>query len=332
MRLEAPHALWALLSIPALVGIYAYLLQRRSREVLRYSSLKLVLEAVYPGRWIGPHASALTFLVAIVAVMFALSRPVIHVGPGGQQRTLIVAIDMSISMAETDLKPNRLAAAKNIAREIVSWQPKDVRVGVVGFGANVEVFQMPTMNRMDALSAIDKPNFHYGTGIGTALMGALIILFPESGIGVDHDVFGFRAPWGYLSSSSEKEARTTVPAVLSPRPDHVATIVLLSDGDSTFGVPVSKATKLAADGGVRVFTVRVRKWRNDTESEADHEPLKKIARLTGGKFISAGSDVQSLKPHVRFEPTELELESLLIATGMLCLVAAAAVSLRRHAG
>ena len=130
-----PEALWLLLAVPALVGLYVLLLRRKSRQAMRYASLTLMREAQAGHRRYRRHLPPLLFLLAMIALVVAIARPRATVTLPSEQRTIIMAMDVSFSMRATDVAPSRIAAAREAAKAFVQDQPPDVRIGIVAFAA-----------------------------------------------------------------------------------------------------------------------------------------------------------------------------------------------------
>jgi Ca-activated chloride channel family protein len=118
------------------------------------------------------------------------------------QQTLILAIDVSLSMSADDVDPNRLTAAQVAAKAFIEDRPADVRVGLVAFGGNAIVVQQPTSNREDLLAAIDRFQLQRGTATGSALYAALATLLPDAGI----DLAALEFKWGETCATRETRA------------------------------------------------------------------------------------------------------------------------------
>lgn len=338
-----PDALWLSLAIPALVGAYVAILRRRHRRAVRYASLMPVRAGMTRVHRLRRHVPALLFLTAIAVIVVASARPALVAAPTLPQRTLMVVIDASISMKADDVAPSRLAVAQAIAKTIVGWQPGDVRVGVIAFSHHAELLQAPTTDHNDAIAAIDAINLRFGSGVGTGLMGALIVLFPDDRIGAAYDIFAFRAPEGYfdaLDAEQNHPARRPRGGV-APGSSATQSVVLLTDGYETGGVPMLWAARAAADHGVRVFAVGVGTPRGavvevmHTEQHMlfDGAPLKSVADLTRGKYFHAGTAAsvedayRGLRAWVAFESRDREITAMFVAPAVLLLLASAGLSL-----
>jgi len=339
-----PHALWLLLTLPVFISVYFLSLLQRNKQSLRYASLGTIREAMDSGGWIRPHIPAFLSLLAIIAMLLGSARPALVVAPPSQQRTFMIVIDVSPSMTATDVSPNRLATAQALAKSLAIWQPRDVRVGIIAFSGLAELMLPPTPNHGDAIVAIDELNWQgFGSGVGLGLMAALIVLFPDENIGDSYDIFGHRAPPGFHaaadSARTTEQQRTHTP--VPPGSSSVAAIILLTDGDSNRGFPLGRAAQLAADRGIRVFTVGIGTLAGGAINilgaiehvKFNSKPLKEIADMTSGEYFYAGTPAdlkkayQRLRQQAVFEIRDREITVLFAAIAMFLLLASAVLSL-----
>lgn len=344
MRLLWPALLWLFLAVPALVGTYVLLLRRKKKRALRYASLSLVREAMGPGQRFRRHVPPLLFLLAMIASILAIARPSAVVTLPSDQRTIILAIDVSLSMRAGDVKPSRIAAAQAAAKAFIEEQPPDVRIGIVSFAATASVVQQPTQNREDLIAAIDRLELQYHTAIGSGVVVSLATIFPEEGIDLESMLFGEEAsPRGGRGvpidrpRKAQKQAFKPVP----PGSYASAAIILLSDGRATTGPDPRAAAKMAADYGVRVFTVgfgteegsaaEFGRW--SVYIRLDEETLKAMAEITRGEYFYAGTAADLKKVYeglnARFvlEKKETEVTALAAAAAAVLALASAALSL-----
>ena len=259
-----PEALWLLLLAPALVAVYVLLLRRKKRGAVRYASLSLVQAAIDPRQWIRRHVPAALFLAAMIASIVAVARPTAVITLPSDQRTVILAIDVSLSMRATDVEPNRLAAAQEAAKAFIEEQPADVRTGIVSFAGTALLVQAPTQNREDLVcgdrpARAPAPHRHRQRHHHVARDDL-------SGSGHRSRVRHLRqrhaALWRRgiaIDQPKKAEAKPFTP--VPPGSYASAAIVLLSDGRRTTGPDPLDAAKMAADRGVRVFTVGLRQRR-----------------------------------------------------------------------
>ena len=134
--------LWLL--IPLAIGIYIWVLRRRRRFAVRYSSLSLVREAAARQSWLRKHLPFVLFLLALASLILALGRPVASVIVPSNKATVVLAVDVSLSMCSTDIPPNRLEVAKQAALSFVEDNSSGRQVAVVAFAGFAELIQPPT--------------------------------------------------------------------------------------------------------------------------------------------------------------------------------------------
>ncbi len=321
-----PDMLWLLMAVPALVAVYILLLRRKKKAALRYASLSMVKEAMGAGQHFRRHVPPLLFLLALATMIAAVARPAAIVTLPTQQQTIILAMDVSGSMRAKDVEPNRLVAAQGAAKAFVADLPRDVRVGVVSFAGTAAVVQPPTENREDVLAAIDRFQLQRGTAIGSGIIVSLATIFPDAGIDVSETIYGRAAPRPLPldpGRTPEQKAFTPVP----PGSYASAAIILLTDGQRTTGPDSLEAAKMAADRGVRVFTVGVGTPNGEVigfegwsfRARLDEDTLKAIAHLTRGEYFHAGSALdlkkvyQSLNARLVFEKKQTEITALFSA-------------------
>ena len=337
-----PQLLWALLAVPILVGWYLYLMARKKKLALRYASLAMVRDAMGAAQTLRRHVPPALFLLALIAMIVAVARPAAVITLPSQHETVILAIDVSGSMRATDVEPNRLVAAQAAARTFVEEQPRSTRVGVVAFAATALVVQHPTQNREDILAAIDRLQLQRGTAIGSGIIVSLATIFPNAGITLESaSPEAKRAARGVSIDQAprygEKAPHTPVP----PGSYSSAAIILLTDGQRTTGPDPVDAARLAADRGIRVFTVGIgtadgeimgfEGWR--MRVRLDEETLKNVANMTRGQYFYAGnaSDLkkvyQALNSRFVLEKKETEVTALFSALAALLAVISALLSL-----
>ncbi len=325
-----PQFLWLLALLPLLVLLYLWLMRRRRAQTLRYASLSLVKEAMGKGPGFKRHIPPVFFLLALATMLLASARPMAVVTLPLQQETIILAMDVSGSMRATDVKPNRLVASQNAAKAFLTELPRQVRVGIVAFAGTAQVVQPPTLSREDLNTAIDKFQMQRATAIGSAIVISLAELFPDQGIELDALVRGSNRLRGQpIDTAPKNDIKPFVP--VAPGSYGSAAIILLTDGQRTTGIDTLEAAKMAADRGVRIYTVGVGTVDGETigfegwsmRVRLDEETLKKVALQTQGEYFYAGTAeslkkvYESLSSRLTVEKKETEV------SGLLALVAAA---------
>lgn len=239
MTLLWPDLLWLLALVPALVALYVWAQRRRARSAVRYSSLALLRDVQPATAWWRRHLPAVLVLAAVTSLAFGLTRPVSIISLPAGQRTIVLAIDVSRSMCSTDIKPNRLEAAKAAALSFVRSQGPDAQIGIVAFSGFAELIQPPTSDRQALAAAIDSLLVGRRTAIGSGILKAL-----DAVSEVDKNV---------LPSSTDQTDSAAPPV---PRGAYAPDIiVLLTDGASNTGPMPLDAAQQAADRGVRVYPI-----------------------------------------------------------------------------
>ena len=335
-----PQFLWLLLAVPVLVLVYLWLLRRKKKLTLRYASLSIVKEALGASQSVRRHVPPVLFLLAITAMLFAASRPFAVVSLPMTQETIILAMDVSGSMRATDVKPNRLVASQNAAKAFLTELPRDVKVGIVAFAGSAQVVQPPTLSREDLVAAIDKFQLQRATAIGSALVVSLAELFPEEGIDLSAMTYGNARPRGIaIDQSPKKEKKEFVP--VAPGSYSSAAIILLTDGQRTTGVDTLEAAKMAADRGVRVYTVGVGTVDGETigfegwsmRVRLDEATLKSVATQTQAEYFYAGNAetlkkvYEKLSSRLTVQKKETEVSGLLALVAAVLAITSAGLSL-----
>ncbi|HOZ63398.1 MAG TPA: VWA domain-containing protein [Burkholderiaceae bacterium] len=335
-----PQFLWLLLAVPLLVAIYVWLLRRKKKVMLRYASLSIVKEAMGTGQSIRRHIPPILFLLAIAAMLLAASRPFAVITLPSQQETIILAMDVSGSMRATDVKPNRLVASQNAAKAFLAQLPRNVRVGIVAFAGTAQVVQPPTLSREDLVVAIDKFQMQRATAIGSAIVVSLSELFPDAGIDLSAMTYGNGRPRGIpIDQAPKQEKKDFVP--VAPGSYGSAAIILLTDGQRTTGVDTMEAAKMAADRGVRVYTVGVGTVDGETigfegwsmRVRLDEVTLKAVATNTQAEYFYAGTAenlqkvYEKLSSRLTVEKKETEISGLLALVAAILAIMSASLSL-----
>ncbi|MEU8240371.1 VWA domain-containing protein [Actinoplanes missouriensis] len=238
MSLSWPWALLALGVVPLLLAVRWWLNRRRKRTAITVSSVALI-RAALPGRtaW-RRRIPVYLFLAGLLALAGAVARPQASIAVPSNDTTILLAIDVSGSMCNTDIAPNRLAVATDAARGFVEAQEGETKIGLVAFSGIAGLLVAPTTDKQSLLDAIDTLKTARGTAIGQAILtsvDAIAEINPDvAATGVD---LGDAAP--------------------SPQPQDYEpdTIVVLTDGSNTTGVDPVTAAQEAAARRLRVYTI-----------------------------------------------------------------------------
>ena len=320
MTFLTPSRLWLLLLVMALAAVYVLIQRRRKAFALRFAASEL-FESVAPETpgW-RRHVPPLVFLVALAVMVAAFAQPARQVRVPRERATVIVAIDVSLSMKATDVEPSRLIAAQVAAKRFIDELPPTLNVGIVSFAGSASVLVSPTLDRLPAHNAIDNLKLAESTAIGEAIFTSLDALL--------------NAPPGDGLSGPE-----------DPPP---ARIVLLSDGQTTVGRPDSQAVDAAIEAEVPVSTIAFGTssgtivYDDPATAVVENEPipvpvmednLRFIADRTNGAFFTAGSldeleavynDIGSA---IGYELVDREITDWFVGGGLALLALAATFSL-----
>lgn len=331
MIFEWPSLLWAWLLVPVLALAFVAMERRRQRVAITAARWSRSAHAV-----VIPRARRILppvlYVVALGLLIAAMARPVAVISLPSLRDVIILAIDVSNSMLADDVAPTRLAAAQKAARDFIEEQPATTRIGVVAFAGTALAVQRPTTNREHLRKAIDRLKPQPGTALGTAILVSLQALFPK-------ELFEVKSPeqeelLGEDSDSGEASELSTRP----PGSEKSAAIVLLSDGAANAGPSPAAAAQLAADRGVRVYTVGlgtgegavVRLDGIAMRVQSDEETLKDIADLTLARFFMA-DDAEDLRAIYRDVSTRLVTETRETEVGAAFVAVAALLALQAAA-
>lgn len=338
-----PQFLWLLLALPLLVLIYWWILRRRRHTALRYASLSIVREAMGKGPGWRRHIPPVLLLFAFAAMLLASARPMASIALPSQEQTIILAMDVSGSMRAEDVEPNRLVASQNAAKAFLAELPRHVKVGIVAFAGTAQVVQPVTLSREDLVAAIDKFQLQRATAIGSAIVVSLSELFPEQRINLGDMTYSRNtdpfAPKGRSLDQPKADEPPFTP--VAPGSYTSAAIILLTDGQRTTGVETAEAAKMAAERGVRVYTVGVGTVDGEIigfegwsmRVRLDEESLKEVATATQGEYFYAGTAenlkqvYESLSTRLTVEKKETEIAGLLALLASLLVMVSAGLSL-----
>jgi len=331
-----PQNLWLLLALPLLPALYLWLLRRRGKPVLRLASVGIARKA--SSRQWRQHVPPALFMLALSLLLLGLARPTARVTLPWARTTILLAMDVSLSMRVKDVKPTRMVAAQEAAKAFLNELPKHIEVGIVTFAGSAQVAQQATIDRPSLVSAIDAIQMQIHTAIGSAIVLCLAELFPDHGIDLGEMTFGPRRYARSLDEKAKAPPKEITP--VAPGSYDSAAIILLSDGRRTTGVDTLQAAKMAADRGVRVYVVGLGTTDGHlAEGEGmslylklDEPTLREVARMTGGEYYHAGtaealrSVYQKLGSRLQTQTRETELTALLALLAAMLIVAGSLLS------
>jgi Ca-activated chloride channel family protein len=276
---ESPYLLLALAIVPVAAIAYWLLERRRERQTTTWSAPALLPNVVRRPRHGLRHLPAALFLLGLTLLLVGFARPHRTVGDiVGGSPTVVLAFDVSGSMAADDLGRTRLRAARELAIRFLNELPANDQVAVMTFGNDVHVTLPPTLDRQLAVAHFPKAvTPEAGTAIGDAVSDAVAVVVQTVG----------RAQPGLLKPGS---------------------VLLLSDGAQTGGgtSPAAAATTALSEGvpvdtiaigtqrGLVTQPVKVQSWkaRLTIPVPVDQTTLKAISQRSQGSYFEAGSPSQ----------------------------------------
>jgi Ca-activated chloride channel homolog len=308
-----PWWLLLLLVVAALVGGYVWLLRRRRRDTMAFTNLEL-LERVAPkrpGRW--RHLPAVALILALTLLTVALAGPTAEARVPRNRATVMLVIDVSLSMQATDVEPTRLAAAQAAAKSFADQLTPGVNLGLVAFAGTAAVLVSPTTDREAVKQAVDTLRLSESTATGEAILAAM--------------------------SSIETFSSAVSGTEEGPPP---ARIVLMSDGKQTVPGPDGEneprgaftAARQAAEQKVPVSTISfgtdygsIDIDGDRTSVAVDDASMRQIAELSGGQFFTAATEDElkqvyaELGEQIGYETRRVDTSRPWMMGGALLLVA-----------
>jgi Ca-activated chloride channel family protein len=265
LQFLAPSRLWLLLLIPALVGLYLLLVQRKRNRNKQVGRTMFDLVIPRDRTWLRHLAVGLSIL-SLLTLTLAFAKPKDEVSVPRERATIVVTIDVSLSMEATDVKPTRLEAAKAAAKDFVTSLPPKFNVALVSFAGTATTVVPPTLDRGAVTAAIENLSPDRSTAIGEGIFTSLAAL-----------------------------------AQVPPDPDNPdavvpARVVLLSDGKTQVGRTSDEAAEAAKEQRVPVYTIAYGTAEGYIEIGGRQEPvpvdkaeLAKVAKISGGEAYTASS-------------------------------------------
>lgn len=313
----SPWWLLLLLPVAGLIAAYVWAMRKRRREALRFSNMAALDKASVASRreWI-KHVPPALLAVSLLMLTVALSGPTSEQRVPRNRATVMLAVDVSLSMKSTDVEPNRLEAAKAAAKEFADKLTPGINLGLVSFAGTATVMTMPTTDRGAVKQAIDSLKLSEATATGDGINAGMQAI----------DSFG-----------------NMVSGPGGPPP---ARIVLMADGGQTIpremDAPRGAYTKAneAKEAGVPISTISFGTKHGTVEIEGQREwvevddaAMEEIARLSEGEFHKASSAQQlrevydTLGEQIGYETKRADASRPWLVLGTLVAIAAASVSI-----
>jgi Ca-activated chloride channel family protein len=308
IRFLSPWWLLAVVPVLAVAGAYVWRQWRRKSYAMRFTNVELLRVLAPRGIGARRHFAAGALLAAMLVMVAGLARPSVDTREPLERATIMLAIDVSLSMEATDVAPTRIQAAKQAANEFVRSLPASFNVGLVAFAKSANVLVSPTKERAAIQQGLDGLQLAQSTATGEAVFACL-------------------------------EALRSVPADgaqgLPP-----ARIVLLSDGYRTFGRSIEEAASASAAANVPISTIAFGTDTGMIEIDGqtqrvpvDRPSLQKLAEATEGHFYEAASAAELKKVYedmgssIGYRTKPREVTQWYVGSALLLALTAAALSL-----
>lgn len=331
MTFTWPWMLLSLLMLPLWLLLYIRVQQRRQQWIADLGPLGLLQDSW--GKPIGwrRHLPMGCFMLGLALLLVALARPRLPLSLPRIEGTVVLAFDVSASMAADDLEPTRMAAAKAAALAFVQQQPGTVKIGVVAFSEGGLVVQPPTNDSIDLVNAIERLAPQSGTSLGQGILAALNTIITAEAM----------PPSLEELEGPGADAPTPVPTPLPSGSFDNATIALISDGENMTAPDPLEAAERAADYGVRVHTIGLGSTAGTTleidgftvATRLNEELLRRIADITNGTYYNAASSndlttiYDDLARMLIVSTEETEVTAILTGVSILFLLVGGTLSL-----
>ena len=309
---------WFLLLIAVAAVAIGYVLAQRARRkrTMRFANLAL-LEKVAPKSqgWVR-HLPAVLIVLSLLILTVALAGPTAEQKVPRNRATVMLVIDVSLSMEATDVAPTRLKAAQDAATQFARNMTPGINLGLISFAGTATVLVNPTTDRNGVIKAIENLKLAQSTATGEGIFAAL---------------------------QSVESFSSVVGGADGPPP---ARIVLMSDGKQT--VPEDlyaarggyTAAQAAKQAGVPISSISFGTTHGSVDIDGkaqpvsvDDESLREIARLSGGDFYKAASAEELKKVYgdlgeqIGYELKDADASKPWVVVGTLILMLGAAASL-----
>lgn len=305
-----PERLWVLLVVPVLIAFYIWATLRKKRTGMRFTNTAVLGKVVRQQSQWRRHLAVALSLASLVTLVLAWSRPNGIDRVPRERATIVLVIDVSQSMAATDVQPSRLAAAQELSKNFIRELPPQYNVALVSLSGNPATRLGPTTDRGFANRAIDGLALQDSTAIGDAIYTALsaIAMAPRAGDG------------------------SVAPGA----------IVMLSDGMNTAGRSPLQGAAEARKAEVPIYTIAYGTENGSVDLDGkrervppDRELMQQIAQNSGGAMFSAESAgeltkvYENVRSEIGYEEVKKETTATWAGYGLAfaVLAALAAVSL-----
>jgi Ca-activated chloride channel family protein len=301
---------WLLSLLPVLAVAFAYVWRqvRKRAFAVRFTNVELLRMLAPRGIGARRHLAATAMLLSMLVLALGMARPSMDAKEPLERATVVVALDVSLSMQATDVAPSRITAAKTAAKDFVKQLPASFNVGLVAFAKTANVLVSPTKERQSVLQAIDGLQLAEATATGEAVFTSL-------------------------------EAVRNVPSDGADGPPP-ARVVLLSDGFRTAGRSMEDAATAAAGANIPISTIAfgtdegtIRIGNQTQAVPVDRPSLQKLAQTTKGVFSEAATKSELRRVYkdmgssVGYRTTSREVTQWYLGVGLVLALTAGTLSL-----
>ncbi|CAN5651336.1 hypothetical protein BH20ACT23_BH20ACT23_14690 [soil metagenome] len=331
MTFDTPMWLLAALAVPLLLVVQWAIQKRRMRYAISYSNTSVLASVATKSSWRRGVPVAL-FALAFLVLALGMAKPQAEVAVPRDEATIILALDVSGSMAAEDVSPDRMTAAKEAASSFINRLPERFRIAVVSFNEVANVIAQPTTDRSSTLDALASLEAEGGTAMGQALIQSVEL------VQEDRERIALPTPSVTPSPSASP----------SPAPDErerVSAVLLLSDGYNTTGVSPISAAGQASQLDIPVYSIALGtpdgvvtvpdQFGNQRllPVPPDYQTLEAIATSTDGEYFEAPTDEDlqavyaSLGERIGYTTRPDEVTYAFAGLGALLLLLAAVTSM-----
>ncbi len=330
MSFMLPQVLAGVLLIPMLIGLYAFMVRSRRRQLAKQGDFGIASDSSGRRSSATRHLPWIMFFIGIAGLLVAMARPQAEVNLPRIEGTVILAFDVSGSMGATDIQPTRMDAAKAAAKAFIEHQPPTVQIGVVAFSDTGFTVQAPTNDQQSILDAINRLKPQRGTSVANGILVSLDTIRTAE-----------QPDTGFYSNLTPLP--TVEPTPVPAGTYDSAVIVLLSDGENNESPDPAAAAQEAANRGVRIYTVGLGSPQGTdlhvngfmVHTSLDEATLKQIAQVSGGTYYNAQSAQQlidiyrNLDLSLVVKPEKTELTAVFAGASALFLLIGGLYSLLR---
>ncbi|AWH95503.1 VWA domain-containing protein [Dietzia psychralcaliphila] len=318
---EFQHPLWLILLVVPLALAVGYVIALRSkrRRTVRFGNFGVLRTVDRGGRRWFTHVPAVVLILSLIALVVALAGPQKEQKVPRNRATVMLVVDVSLSMESTDVSPSRLEAAQQAATTFANNLTPGVNLGLVSYAGTASMLVAPTTDRGPVVRAVERLRLDERTATGEAIYTATqaVTTFTESLGGPD------QAP--------------------------PARIVLLSDGKETVPADPTEergaftAAERAEEAGIPVSTISFGTLYGTVDIQGRPQPvpvddasLRTIAEISGGDFFTASSleeldsVYRTLEEQIGYEWKKADASRPWLVIGSLLAMLAAAGSLVAH--